>query len=254
MDDGLMDVKALKEEAVEATSRFFVENGFAPSEDSEEWETEYRRQFELAKKRYATKRPAAAARPASPVLADERSAALPELSGAPAQARWAEKLRAERLAEIQSKALRGWLAGAWTAAKDWVDTRELSAPVFLNRVELQYAGHRRQSEERASALKAEQQAKAAASAADQRAVQAAGVTAEGLVELIDVSPRKAAVPLKLKLAELDAGGRSLRVFETGNADRLMVIETGAAGRSEYAIERDEALVGDPKLFARAKPA
>ena len=53
-----MDLKALKEQAVEATARFFLDKyGFAPSEDSEDWEDEYRRQFGLVKKRYATKGP-----------------------------------------------------------------------------------------------------------------------------------------------------------------------------------------------------
>jgi len=245
-----MDLKALKEQAVEATTRFFLEkHGFAPSEDSEDWEDEYRRQFELVKKRLATKRPVDT-RIADVVLTDERKAALPELSGPPADKRWAVGLRADRLKEIQSKALRGWLAGAWTSAKDWIDTRDLAAPQFLQRVEVQYAEHRRQSEQRASALEAERQTKAAASEADRREVQAAGITAEGLVELIDVSPRMAAAPLKLKLVELDAGGRSLRVFETSNLDILMVIENGEAGRLEYAIERDEELIADLKLFAR----
>jgi hypothetical protein len=246
-----MDLKALKEQAAEATTRFFLDNhGLAPGEDSEEWEDEYRRQFELAKKQHAMKRPVDATRAAAMVPADERKAALPELSGAPAQKRWAIKLRADRLKEIQSSALHSWLAGAWTSAKDWIDTRDLSTPMFLHRVEPQHAEHRRQSEQRAGALEAERQAKAAVSAADQRAVQAAGITAEGLVELVDVSPRIAAAPLKAKLAEIDAGRRSLRIFETGNLDRLMVIENGESGRTEYAIERDEQLVVDLKIFAR----
>jgi hypothetical protein len=42
--------------------------------------------------------------------------------------------------------------------------------------------------------------------------------------------------------ETSAGGRSLRVFETGNPAVLMVIENKAKGRAEYAIERDEGLV------------
>ena len=248
-----MDLKALKEQAVEATTRFFLDKqGFAPSEDSEDWEDEYRRQFELVKKRNATKRPIDAARIADVVLTDEQKAGWPELSGAPADKRWAASLRTDRLKEIHSKALRFWLAGAWTSAKDWIDTRDLATPLFLHRVEVQYAEHRRQSEQRASALEAERQTKAAASVAVQREVQAAGITAEGLVELIDVSPRTVAAPLKLKLVELDAGGRSLRVFETGTLDILMVIENGEAGRMEYAIERDEKLVADLKLFARGQ--
>jgi hypothetical protein len=248
-----MDLKALKEQAVEATTRFFLDKqGFSPGEDSEDWEDEYRRQFERLKKRLTKKPPVAAPPSGKAIPADERAAAWPELSGTPADKRWAASLRADRLPEIQSKSVRGWLAGAWTSAKDWIDTRDLSAPRFLRRVEAQYAEHRRQSEQHASELQAERQAQAAASAADRREVQAAGITAEGLIELIDVSPRTAAAPLKLKLVELDAGGRSLRVFETGNADVLMVIENGEAGRTEYAIERDEQLLADLKLFARGQ--
>ena len=247
-----MDLKALKQQAAESTTRFFLDKqGFSPGEDSEDWEDEYRRQFELLKKRYAAKRPADAPRRVDAVVTDE-GAAWPELSGAAADKRWAASLRAARLKQIQSKALRSWLAGAWISAKDWVDTRDLATPQFLHRVEAQYAEHCRQSERQSSALQAERQSKAAASAAHQRDIQAAGITAEGLIELIDVSPRVAPAPLKLKLVELDAGGRSLRVFETANADILMVIENAESGRTEYAIERDEQLVGNMKLYARGQ--
>lgn len=249
----LMDLKALKEQAVEATTRFFMDKqGFSPGEDSEDWEDEYRRQFERLKKLQPATPTGAAPRSADSAPADERHAAMPELSGAPADKRWADRLRAERLQEIQSKPLRDWLAGAWTAAKEWIDTRDLATPQFLRRAEAQHAEHRRQAEQRARALEAARQAQAAASAADQRKVQAAGITAEGLIELIDVSPRTAAAPIKTKLVELDAAGRSLRVFETGDAGVLMVIENGAAGRSEYAIERDDQLLADLKLFARVQ--
>ena len=45
-----MDLKAVREEAIEATTRsFWDKSGFVPDEDSEEWEEEYRRQFEQAK-------------------------------------------------------------------------------------------------------------------------------------------------------------------------------------------------------------
>jgi hypothetical protein len=123
-------------------------------------------------------------------------------------------------------------------------------PSFLRRVESQYAEHRRQSATRATATQAERQITAAAVETVQRRVQAAGITVEGLIELIDVSDRRAVAPLRVKLAELDAGGRSLRVFDTSDAAILMVIENGQAGRTEYAIERDEGLVADLKLFAQ----
>jgi hypothetical protein len=250
-----MDLKTLKEQAAAATTQFFVDKqGFSASEDSEDWEDEYRRQFELLKKQYATTRSVDAPQTADPVLADEPMAAWPELSGAPADKRWAISLRADRLKEMPGKALRDWLGGAWTTAKLWIDTRDLAAPLFLRRVEAEYAAYRRQSEQRARELQAERQAQAAASEASQRALQAAGITAAGLIELIDVSPRAVPAPIRLKLVELDAGERSLRVFETANADILLVIEKGAAGRLEYAIERDAQLLADLRLFARGQRA
>jgi hypothetical protein len=246
-----MDMKVLREEVVEATTRFFLEKRyFLPSADSEEWEDEYRRQLALAKRRHAAKPAAGTAPPGGAVLTDESEGQWPELSGAPAEARWAMKLRAERMAQIANKELRDWLGGAWASSKAWIDTRELPMPAFLRRIEGQYAEHRRQSAIRASTAQAERQTTAAAVETVQRRVQAAGITVAGLIELIDVSDRRAVAPLRLKLAELDAGRRSLRVFETGNAAILMVIENGEAGRTEYAIERDEGLVADLKLFAQ----
>ena len=41
-----MDLEALREAAIEATSRALYEkHGYVPSDDSDEWEDEYRRQF-----------------------------------------------------------------------------------------------------------------------------------------------------------------------------------------------------------------
>ena len=49
-----MDLKSVREEAIEATTRaFWDRNGFVPDQDSDEWEEEYRRQFEQVKKRHA---------------------------------------------------------------------------------------------------------------------------------------------------------------------------------------------------------
>jgi len=238
-------MKALKNEAMEATRRFFLESrAVLPGEDSEEWEDEYRRQLDLAKKRHAGAQPVGA-------LSEEEPAEGPELSGTPAQQRWAATLRADRLRQIRSKEVRDWLAGAWRSSRTWIDTRDLAPPAFLRRVEAQYAEHRRQSERQTAERQAAQQAKAAADEALRRELEAAGITAEGLVELIDVSVRASPAPRAQKLADIAAGGRSLRVFETGNAAVLMVIENSAQGRQEYAIERDEGLVGDLKLFARS---
>jgi hypothetical protein len=241
-----MDMKTLRKEAMEAATRFFLDHrDFLPSEDSEEWEDEYRRQLDLAKERHAS------AQPVKPVREEAGSAEGPEMSGAPAEQRWAATLRAERLKQIPNKEVRDWLAGAWTSARAWIETRDQAQAAFLRRVETQYAEHRRQSEKRAAELQAAQQAKAAAELALRRELEAAGITAEGLLGLIDVSLRTAPAPRERKLAEIAAGGRSLRVFETGNRAVLMVIENSADGRQEYAIERDEGLVGDLKLFARS---
>jgi hypothetical protein len=246
-----MDMKVLREEAVEATTRFFLEErDFLPSVESEAWEDEYGRQLDLAKRRHAAKPPAAASRPGGVVLREESEREWPELRGAPGETRWARTLRAERMTQIQSKELRAWLGSAWASSKPWIDTRELPLAMFLRRVESQYAEHRRQSAFRVAQAQAEQQTGAAAVETVPRQGQAAAITAEGLIELIDLCDRRAAAPLRLKLAELGAGGRSLRVFEAGNAAVLMVIENGAAGRSDYAIERDEGLVADLKLYAR----
>ena len=57
--------------------------------------------------------------------------------------------------------------------------------------------------------------------------------------------------IQAKLAELDSNGRNLRVFETGDPAVLMVLEKTETERGEYGIERDEGLVADLKLFARA---
>src|SRR5215469_15941188 len=100
-----MDLKALRNDALEATSRFFLErDGILPDEDSDEWESEYHRQFELAKRRAA--RPQAVA-PGRLVTAAHPE--WPELTGAPAEKRWGAQLRAARLKNIQSRELREWL-------------------------------------------------------------------------------------------------------------------------------------------------
>jgi hypothetical protein len=101
-------------------------------------------------------------------------------------------------------------------------------------------------------LQAERQAKAAAVEALRREVEAAGITVEGLIELIDIAERLPALPIKGKLAELESGERNLRVFETADPAVLMVLEKADAERSEYGIERDEGLVADLRLFARAR--
>ena len=249
-----MDLKAVRDEAIEATTRaFWDRDGFVPDQDSDEWEQEYRQQFEQVRKRHAARGHAevrANAAPAAALPAEESG--WVELTGAPTQTRWATALRADRLNEISDAGIRNWLATSWSKAKGWIDTRDLPTPVFLQRIQPHYAEYRRQAGERAQAQAAEREAKEAAAEALRREVEKAGITVEGLVELIDIAERLSAAPIKGKLAELDCSGRNLRVFETADAAVLMVLEKAGTERSGYGIERDEGLVADLRLFARAK--
>jgi hypothetical protein len=245
-----MDLKAVREEAIEAATRaFWDKNGFVPDQDSDEWEEEYRRQFEQIKRRHATGRPPETRLAPIAAAPTEGWAAL---IGAPTQIRWAAALRAERLKEIRDPGIRDWLTTTWTKAKGWIDTQNLPTATFLQRIQPHYAEYRRQTDERAKVLSEEREAKEVAAEALRRELEAAGITADGLVELIDIAERLPAVPIKAKLAEIDVGGRNLRVFETGDSAVLMVLEKADAERHEYGIERDEGLVSDLRLFARAR--
>ncbi|MBV9862540.1 MAG: hypothetical protein JO267_10380 [Alphaproteobacteria bacterium] len=245
-----MDLRLLREEVIEAVSRALSDkHGFVPAEDSEEWEEEYRRQFAAAKQRHAADAHPIAPRPA-PAGAPPVERQWPELTGTPEQKRWAATIRADRFAEMTSEPMRVWWAGAWSRAKLWIDTREVATAVLVQRLQPQYAEHRRIAAAQAQSRSAAAQAEAAAAAARSERLRAAGITAEGLMELIDASERAAPAAIKEKLAELTAGGRTLRVFETGDPGILLVKEKNAARHSDYGIERDEGLVADLKLFAQ----
>ncbi len=247
-----MDLRVVREEAIEATTRaFWDKNGFAPDEDSEEWEEEYRRQFERAKRRHATGQ-AAKVEPSLAASAPPEEDGWAVLTGAPTQIRWAAALRTDRIREIKDPAIRHWLATTWIKAKSWLDTREIPTPTFLQRIQPHYTEYRRQTDERSRALEAEKQAKAAAADALQREIEAAGITVGGLIELIDIAERLPAAPIEGKLADLELDKRNIRVFETGDPAVLVVLEKMETERSEYGIERDEGLVADLRLFARAK--
>jgi hypothetical protein len=245
-----MDLKLVREEAIEATNRaFWDRSGFVPDEDSDEWEDEYRRQFDLAKKRHATDRPSAT----PPIVADappEEEPGWAALNGPPTQIRWAAALRADRLKEIRDPGIRNWLATTWTKSKSWIDTSSLPTETFLKRIEPHYVQYRRQADERARLSAAEQQAKAAAAGKIRREIEEAGITVGGLIELIDIADRLPVLPIKAKLAELGTAERNLRVFETDDPAVLMVLEKAGTGRQEYGIERDEGLVADLRLYAR----
>jgi len=241
-----MDAKTLREHALVETERFFLDKfGTAPAEDSDEWEAEYRRQFNRLKSG------AAASIPAEPeaAIVEEKPPDLPALIGTPADQRWAFALRSERLKQIHNRDLRTWLARAWTKSKEWIDSRDLTTEAFLRRVEPSYEEARRKSASETAAAEATRRAQEAAASALQEKIKAAGISAAGLIELIDVSPRAASLPIKDKLAELRLEGRTVRVFETANPGILMVLEKRDDGRSDYGIERDDGLVADLKLFA-----
>jgi hypothetical protein len=255
-----MDLRSVREEAIEATNRFFADKqGFVPAEDSEEWEAEYRRQFARAKARHAAGGAASPApEPAAALPPQGRSGvgaaavrSLPELSGTAEQKRWAATIRADRLDQIQNLQIRAWLAQDWTRAKAWIDTRELAPETFRARAEVWYADRRRQMAEKAKAASAERESEAAAAAALRAEVAAAGITPAGLVELVDASERAEPAPIRDKLAEIAADGRTLRLYETANPAILLVKEKSREGHSEYGIERDDGLVADLKLYARA---
>jgi len=241
-----MDLETLREAAIEATARALIEkHGIAPSEESDEWEEEYRRQFAALKQRYGGQvqiapRPAAAA---------QRQ--LPELRGTLEEQRWGASIREDRLREIPNEAVRGFLVQTWPRAKQWIDTRDLPTPTLLQRLKPQYDDWRKKRTEAAGAHKAEAQRKAAEAAAHRRKLQEAGITPEGLVEMVDASERFDPAPLAAKLAEIDVAGRNLRIFETSDPNLLLVKEKNNRGHVDYAIERDEGLVGDLKLFAQA---
>jgi hypothetical protein len=242
-----MDVNSLREAAIEAANRALYEkHGFVPSEDSDEWEEEYRRQFAALKQRYGGELQIAQ-RPAAVALKQP----LPELRGTPEEQRWGNSIREERLREILSEAVRSFLVQTWPRAKQWVDTRDVPTATLLQRLKPQYDDWRKKRTEAAEARKAEAQKKTAETAAYRRKLREARITPEGLVELVDASERFEVAPLTTKLADIEVADRHLRIFETSDPNLLLVKEKDLRGNHEYAIERDEGLVGDLKLYAQA---
>jgi hypothetical protein len=246
-----MDLHALREAAIEATSRALHDkHGFVPSDESDEWEEEYRRQFALLKQRFATEAPASAA-PRIPATSSAAERDWPELSGTPEQKRWAATIREDRLREIPGEPFRVWFAQTWTRAKVWIDTRDVPSAVLVQRLKPQFEEHRKKAADAAKARAAAAHQKAAAAAAFQQRLKDAGITPEGLIELVDASDRFDLAPLTTKLAEIAVEGRHLRIFETTDPNLLLVKEKKGPLHEDYAIERDEGLVGDLKLYAQA---
>jgi hypothetical protein len=248
-----MDLNALREAAIEATARALYDKlGVVPSDDSDEWEEEYRRQFAALRHRLGTdlKTAAATARPAAAPAIDLN---LPELRGSLEEQRWGASIREERLRGIPSEAVRLFLAQNWPRAKQWIDTRDVPTQTLLQRLKPQYDDWRQKRMDAAAARKADAAKKAAEAAAYKRRLNEAGITPEGLVELIDASDRfEDPTVIAAKLAEVDVEGRHLRIYETTDPNLLLVKEKkGPLQLPDYAIERDEGLVADLRLFAQA---
>jgi hypothetical protein len=249
-----MDLNALREAVIETTAQSLHDKlGFVPSDESDEWEEEYRRQFAVLKQRFAAElaapsTPAARAPAVRPPGASERQ--WPELSGTLEQKRWAATIRDDRMQEISSEPFRVFLARTWSRAKVWIDTRDVPAGVLVQRLKPQFEEYRKQVAEAAKARAAAAQKKADELAAYRRRLAEAGVTPEGLVELVDASERFDLAPLAAKLAEITVEGRHLRIFETSDPNLLLVKEKkGPLQLDDYAIERDEGLVADLRLYA-----
>src|SRR5579864_8548551 len=124
-----MDLAALREAAIEATSRALYDKlGIVPSDDSDEWEEEYRRQFAALKQRHAGElttttisRPTS--HPSNGQAGPQRP--LPELRGTLEEQRWGASIRDERLNAIPNEAVRAFLVQTWPRAKQWIDTRDV---------------------------------------------------------------------------------------------------------------------------------
>jgi hypothetical protein len=235
-----------REQAMEATARYFFDDrGFSPDQDGEEWEAQYRRQFALVKNRQPAQEAAA------PAAGEAEDPNLPPLTGPAGELRWAATLRSQRLEQIERREIRAFVSSSWTTSKQWLATEKLSVAQFLRRAEAQHDEQKKRLDEEAASQASAHARQAAATAGLRRQLAEAGITAEGLVELIDLSARMPHLARAGKLAELVVEQRRLRIFETGESTALMVLEKSAAGRAEYAIQRDDGLVRDLKLFAAA---
>src|SRR6476469_7482687 len=164
-----MDLNALREAAIEATARALYDKlGIVPSDDSDEWEDEYRRQFAALRQRLGTDLKTAAA----VAIVDLN---LPELRGSLEEQRWGASIREERLRAIPSEAVRLFLVQNWPRAKQWIDTRDVPTQTLVLRLKPQYDDWRKKRADAAAARKSEVAKKAAEAAAHKRRLQEAGI-------------------------------------------------------------------------------
>ena len=222
-----------------------------PDEDSDEWEDEYRRQFELAKKRHAAEPPAKTPPSVAAAPPDEEPG-WAALTGRPDADPMGRRV-AGRPAEGDPRSGDPRLARHDLDQVEELDRHEQPADRDLSakessRIMRNIAGRPTNGHgcsRRSSRPKPPLPRKFAAKS------RRPAITVEGLIELIDIAERLPVLPIKAKLAELDTAERNLRVFETDDPAVLMVLEKAETGRGEYGIERDEGLVADLRFYARA---
>ena len=147
-----MDLKLVREEAIEGTTRFFWDNrGFVPERGQRGVGGRIPAPVRVGEGAPCRRRSQSTELRRSP-RRDSRCRNRPhwaELTGAPTQIRWAASLRAERISEIRDPGVREWLATTWTRAKSWIDTQELPTPVFLQRIAPHYQEYRKKADEEA---------------------------------------------------------------------------------------------------------
>ena len=131
-----MDLHALREAAIEATSRaLYDKHGFVPSDDSDEWEDEYRRQFALLKERYGAE-VVTPPRPANGPATLQRQ--LPELRGTPESSAGAARSATSACARSRARRCEPSWSRPGPRAKQWIDTRDVPIRMLLQRLAPQY--------------------------------------------------------------------------------------------------------------------
>ena len=261
-----MDLNTLREAAIEATARALDDKlGYVPSDDSDEWEEEYRRQFAALRQRHGGDLQARRAAPGgAPGAAAVRSEAGPSCPAR--RSRSAGRRRSATSGCARSRASRSasFSREPGRAPSNGSIRATCRPRCWYTRLRPQFEEYRKQQEEAARARAAAATQKAAELAAYQQRLKEAGITPDGLVELIDASERFDPAPLAAKLAEIAVEGRHLRVYETSDPNLLLVKEKRGpaaarrlrdrarrgAGRRPQAV-RAGAVAAGPALTTRS---